>query len=1010
MVDALSLFKIGGTAAFRGGTIVMQKISRLRRIDDAIKGVEESDQAKAAIEDFEIVKGSWIGEFTVTIDKFMRQLERSPLIHTMMSEAVLDRQSNAIRRSFLEMFRTETGQSEENGVALYGQITKSFAITAKHLMKDPIVADFIRVSTAHILQNLQRVEAVVHEICEAMKGRPAEEILGDFVPKLVRAAVNEFRIIRVETSQGRKDVDINKIYIAPRLSFRESDQVVRSTKLITDSIERNQTGISDFRSIDRTRKSIEQLSNVDIDDVMAAARVVVLGDPGGGKSTLLQSVCHSTATKSLKFIQDGGDVAAAPVPIRVILREFEKARVATPQLSIFEYICLSIPSSVFVDRAELPKAVNYLLGTGKITLAFDGLDEILRTAQRRTFVDLVVQFTNQYPLCPVIVTSRLVGYDKAPLPDIGFEELVLGDFKDNDVELYATKFVKNVGRKKVADARAAASRFMHQTSDNAADIRRNPLMLGLMMWIFNIRDDVPSSRPEVYRECAELMFERWDADRDIMVDLPQTFDRLQVFCHLASQIFEDEERAGGVSSTWIEASVKAYLVDVLESRPDAHAAAQALVKFIVDRSWVMSEKGDGVFSFTHQTFLEYFFAKNIDDQNDTVRQLFETILPHIKEEEWDVVSRLALQIKTYRNRRKEDEAIGLMEVAIRSTDLTHEQMGATTLFGARCLEFLIGSEAKIRALVTSILDACLGAVRQGREVKTGPISFLLFGAKERREFVSVVIGEYLKNCYETGSTAEREFVVSCIDSKGTHYNFRDGMNVAVGGVPRQEALAVRVSLKRTLRAEALADERSAKLLFEWFGIVVTGAIAKHGIDFLNYARPETDYPLDGITALAIAASGKFKDVLGVMPLRPAAAELTLRQIGEYIIKNDRKVISGARYQAHLNGPPASFWAGIIKAIAPEGRVRLGALPAFYASIIENNGMDRNDESLTKSIDKVQAAFSTYRINDPNVYTAAMGVIDICREAAEKIKQEEIIIRPAFGADEQLELGIQLASR
>ena len=55
-------------------------------------------------------------------------------------------------------------------------------------------------------------------------------------------------------------------------------------------------------------------------------------------------------------------------------------------------------------------------------------------------------------------------------------------------------------------------------------------------------------------------------------------------------------------------------------------------------------------------------------------------------------------------------------------------------------------------------------------------------------------------------------------------------------------------------------------------------------------------------------------------------------------------------------------------------------------------------------------FSTYRINDPNVYTAAMGVIDMCREAAEKIKQEEIIIRPAFGADEQLELGIQLASR
>ncbi len=987
MVDALGLLKIGGTAAFKGGSIIMQKVSRFRRIDDAIKGIEDSDLFKNAIADFEIVKGSWLGEFTITVDAFLRHFENSPIVHTMMMESILDRPSEPIKRSFIEMFQVQTGQPSENGEALYNQMIKSFSITAKYMMKDPVVADFIRASSDHMVQNVQRVEAVVSDICEAIRGKPAAEILVDFVPKLIRAAVNEFKVIRVETSQGRKEVDINKIYIAPRLSFRDSDHVVQSRKIITESLERSQSNSSDYRSIDRARRSVDQLAQVEIEDVSAAARVVVLGDPGGGKSTLLQSVCHTTATNSLKYLQEGGEVTGAAIPIRVVLREFEKARVASPQLSIFDYICLSIPSSVFVDRVSLPAAMHYLLGSGQITLAFDGLDEILRTAQRRTFVDLVVRFTDQYPLCPVLVTSRLVGYDKAPLPDIGFEELVLGDFQDQDVQLYAAKFVKNVGRKNVADARAAAARFMNQTADNAADLRRNPLMLGLMMWIFNIRDDVPSSRPEVYRECAELMFERWDADRDIMVDLPQTFDRLQVFCHLASQIFEDEEHSGGVSSTWIEASAKAYLVDVLESRPDAHAAAQALVKFIVDRSWVMSEKGEGVFSFTHQTFLEYFFAKNIDDENDTVAQLFSTILPHIREEEWDVVSRLALQIKTYRNRRKEDEAIELMEGAIRSVDHTHEQISSITLFAARCLEFLIGSESKIRSLVTAILDACLAASRAGLDVKTVPISFLLLGAKERREFIGTVVAEYLKDCFETGGTAERDFVVSCIDNRG-RYNFREGAANTAGNVPWSEASAVRTGLKRTLRTEALSDERSSKLLFEWFGVVASGAVNQHGMDFLTLARPDTDYILDGIIALAIAASGKYPKVLGRMAATPRTAERTLKQVGTYLLQSNGKAAGVVSCQSQLNGPPASIWPGILKAMPKDGRVRLGALPAFYCEIGRSLGGSRHDEPLEKSIDKVQSTFKSFAVSEPDVFQAAEAIFALCRASAATAKHED----------------------
>jgi predicted NACHT family NTPase len=157
--------------------------------------------------------------------------------------------------------------------------------------------------------------------------------------------------------------------------------------------------------------------------------------------------------------------------------------------------------------------------TGAAVLASDGLDEILVTAQRREFVDLVVSFCNQYPLCPTLVTSRLVGYDDASLTD-DFEELILERFDEREILSYLSKFFKVVGGRTEAEAGQFAQDFLRQTAANASDLRTNPLMLGLMAWLFNARGDVPSNRPEIYRECAILMFERWDPDRDIGADVP----------------------------------------------------------------------------------------------------------------------------------------------------------------------------------------------------------------------------------------------------------------------------------------------------------------------------------------------------------------------------------------------------------------------------------------------------------------------------------------------------------
>jgi predicted NACHT family NTPase len=452
-------------------------------------------------------------------------------------------------------------------------------------------------------------------------------------------------------------VDISKIYIPPKLRHRDTRRNVEALAKASAVVRprgktmgRNDTADTEWR-IDPS-----VLQTITYGDLkLSFSRVVILGDPGGGKSTICQNLCFDLAKQAATALATATENKPTPqlqkFPIRVVLRAFEKARTVDPQLSVFDFVVRDLNNYVSLELQELEDALTYLLRSGAAVLAFDGLDEILATAQRREFVDLVIAFCNQYPLCPTLVTSRLVGYDDAPLSE-DFEELILERFDQNEILNYLNKFFKVVGGRSDQESAQLAQDFLRQTASNAADLRANPLMLGLMAWLFNARGDVPSNRPEIYRECAILMFERWDPDRDIKADVPADFDKLHLFSTLASKIFGDPELAAGVESRWLTQKIREYLEALYENKAQATAGTKAILKFITGRAWVMTDIGDGVFAFTHQTFLEYFFARYVDEKADTVSEVLDEIIPHVLLREWDVVAHLSLQIKTHRSLRR----------------------------------------------------------------------------------------------------------------------------------------------------------------------------------------------------------------------------------------------------------------------------------------------------------------------------------------------------------------------
>jgi predicted NACHT family NTPase len=190
-----------------------------------------------------------------------------------------------------------------------------------------------------------------------------------------------------------------------------------------------------------------------------------------------------------------------------------------------------------------PHAIEYLLRNGRAIVLLDGLDELVEPALRRKVVQLADGFVNLYPLVPVLVTARRVGYHDAALDRGSFTVGRVAELNDDQVEQYATRwFDLDEGIAEAKRAQMALS-FVAE-SHNIAELRRNPLLLALLCAMYSNEHYIPANLAQVYERCAVMVFDQWDFQRGL-ADAPQFHGRLRTAVQpLAWQLATAEELFG----------------------------------------------------------------------------------------------------------------------------------------------------------------------------------------------------------------------------------------------------------------------------------------------------------------------------------------------------------------------------------------------------------------------------------------------------------------------------------
>src|SRR5687767_14517261 len=104
------------TGIQRSVSLLFHKISRLKKVDKTIRGlVSTNPVVGTAVAEFETVIGTYRGELTEGLDRFIRELERSGLIEALIENAMLKRRSAAVRNQFITLHDSHIPNSEDNG-------------------------------------------------------------------------------------------------------------------------------------------------------------------------------------------------------------------------------------------------------------------------------------------------------------------------------------------------------------------------------------------------------------------------------------------------------------------------------------------------------------------------------------------------------------------------------------------------------------------------------------------------------------------------------------------------------------------------------------------------------------------------------------------------------------------------------------------------------------------------------------------------------------------------------
>jgi len=368
-------------------------------------------------------------------------------------------------------------------------------------------------------------------------------------------------------------------------------------------------------------------------------RLIILGDPGSGKTTMLHFLAltfararrarSSAATpqqrrearlrmKAAKGrVKDEFGFSTCPLPIFVYLNRLRNIGEWPKSYSLLDAlrddlksvdVLRNLPDNFFEDK----------LNAGDCIFLLDAFDELGSPEARQAVARAVGELSNSAPGNRFVVTSRIVGYS-GQLSQYGFDVIEVQRLTWDMIRQLVTSWYDSLEEPALADHLLLTLK----NNPRIYELAVNPMLLSLIALVQYVKRLIPDRRHVLYDECVKILVERRYAPPLLQEHYNKTVpgeEAIRILQRVASEMHAMRVRE--VPREQLEDSI---LSDVLKAMPNSRAAAHSpgvVLANIEERSQLLLERGlnelgQPLMAFSHLTFQEFLTSAALKESTST---------------------------------------------------------------------------------------------------------------------------------------------------------------------------------------------------------------------------------------------------------------------------------------------------------------------------------------------------------------------------------------------------------